>query len=764
MLRKYTVSSMAVGLVLSTIALPAAGQEVPEESFLACPDGAPDAGFDDVDDDNRHRGAIDCGASLGIIEGRSETTFAPARDVNRGQLASLIVRTLEEAGIDVPPLDGSPNFPDLDLTHGDNVRRLAAAGVVTGFDDGTFRPTRAVSRQQMASMYARALTFARGGFPLSTEGAPTYTDVEEGVHFANIAAASVAGLLQGREDGSFRPTAPTRRDQSASVTLRFLDRLIEDDAAFQLTVLHINDGESMLLPDEDAGFPGAARFVADLKQAQTTAAAGDERGVVTISAGDNFLAGPRLNASIDDEDGRFFDALVYTEGGFDAMTIGNHEFDFGPDFLADFITATEDIPFISANLDVSGEESLAELEDDGRISASTTVETAGRIVGIVGATTELIDNISSPGEVVATDVQEAVQDEVDALLADEVDVVLLSSHLQALTNELELVPALSGVDAVIGGGGGEALGDDYPLTEIDADGDTVPVVTVPGNYTDIGQLELGFDDEGELFRIGQGSALVPVPMVGARDQVIAEQVEEPVAEYVAELENNVIAETEEPLDGRRDSVRTRETNLGNILVDSMVVATRDAGFDTDVAVQNGGGIRNDGIIQPGDITELDTFDVAAFSNFVSAGDVTGAELAGALEHSVSFQPAAAGSNGQWSGVRFTFDAGEPVGDRIVDAIVTRADASEVVLVEDGELVGGDEEFTIASIDFLLDGGDGYFGGEGIEFERLPGVTYQQSLAGYLADLGTVDGTNYPDLTVEADDYTRYGPVGSFTVD
>jgi 2',3'-cyclic-nucleotide 2'-phosphodiesterase (5'-nucleotidase family) len=132
------------------------------------------------------------------------------------------------------------------------------------------------------------------------------------------------------------------------------------------TFLHINDGESALLPTDD--LPGAARFAADLlamqEQAEATKlpprASGrakqvqahrNPRAALTISSGDNYLAGPRLNASLVDPS-VFYDALVYTHTGFDAMTIGNHEFDFGPDVLADFVEATGDIPFISANLDL----------------------------------------------------------------------------------------------------------------------------------------------------------------------------------------------------------------------------------------------------------------------------------------------------------------------------------------------------------------------------------------------------------------------------
>jgi 2',3'-cyclic-nucleotide 2'-phosphodiesterase (5'-nucleotidase family) len=556
----------------------------------------------------------------------------------------------------------------------------------------------------------------------------------------------------------------------------------------ELTILHINDGESALLPDARAGFPGVARFAADLlamqeegnrqleklpPQASPRARAIQQyrnaRAAITISAGDNYLAGPRLNASLTDPDA-FYDALVYTHTGFDAIAIGNHEFDFGPGVLADFIEATDDIPFVSANLDFSADARLSALEDEGRLAASTVVTKAGREIGIIGATYEDLDVVSSPSPVTAGPVLEAVQAEADALTEQGVDIILLSSHLQNIDTEVSLVPHLSNVDAVIGGGGGEALGDDYPLLATDAEGKTVPVVTVPGNYTDIGKLVLHFDKDGELVEIGDDSRLVPVPLDGPRDMFIAENVEAPVAAYVADLAANVIASTDVPLDGRRQGpgVRDRETNLGNLMADAHLLAAREWAAANpsvpvaDIALQNGGGMRSDRIHMAGNITELDTFDIAAFANFIAIGQIDGTALKEALEHSVRALPGAAGSHGQWAGVTFNYDTSQPAGSRIQNAIVTMSDGSEVVLVDSGVLVAPDQIFTIASIDFILrDGGDGY-ASLAVPITTTT-VTYQRSLADRFIELGTVTAADYPDVSVNANTFTRFGPVGSFTV-
>jgi 5'-nucleotidase / UDP-sugar diphosphatase len=579
----------------------------------------------------------------------------------------------------------------------------------------------------------------------------------------------------GKGDGRFAPFDPTRRDQAASVLVRFLDGLLSVlDAPFDLTVLHINDGESALLPEElggNEGDPGVARFIADLLAAQddalTPVMAADAhdddvvRAYVTVSSGDNYLAGPQLAATFDDPD-EFFDAYVYLRGNFDAMTIGNHEFDFGPDVFADFVEATEDIPFISANLDFSGEPRLAALEDEGRIGGHTMFRRAGRDIAVVGATYEELDTITTPRNVETTPVQPAVQAEVDAARAAGAEIVLLSSHLQNITQEIELVPELSGVDAVIGGGGGEDIRETYPIMVEDADGKDVPVVTNPGRYRDIGKLVLEFDEAGQLSDIGAGSELAAVPLEGPEDEVMTELVVEPVADYVVDLAETIIATTEVPLDGIRNTVRSRETNLGDLLADGMLTAAQDraAAFgvpEADIALQNAGGIRNESVLT-GDITALDTFNVAPFGNFLAVDTVDGTKVRELLEHAIGTDPLPQGRFGQWAGVEFRYDLSLASGSRVVEATITRADGSTYDLVTAGVTnpTAGTQSFTVAGLNFTLNGGDGFpFDGE---FTTL-GVTDQRVLQEYLGGLGTVTAAAYPDLTVDYDRYRRFGPVG-----
>jgi 5'-nucleotidase / UDP-sugar diphosphatase len=296
----------------------------------------------------------------------------------------------------------------------------------------------------------------------------------------------------------------------------------------------------------------------------------------------------------------------------------------------------------------------------------------------------------------------------------------------------------------------------------DADGKDVPVVTNPGRYRDIGKLVLEFDEAGQLSDIGAGSELAAVPLEGPEDEVMTELVVEPVADYVVDLAETIIATTEVPLDGIRNTVRSRETNLGDLLADGMLTAAQDraAAFgvpEADIALQNAGGIRNESVLT-GDITALDTFNVAPFGNFLAVDTVDGTKVRELLEHAIGTDPLPQGRFGQWAGVEFRYDLSLASGSRVVEATITRADGSTYDLVTAGVTnpTAGTQSFTVAGLNFTLNGGDGFpFDGE---FTTL-GVTDQRVLQEYLGGLGTVTAAAYPDLTVDYDRYRRFGPVG-----
>ncbi|GLU47711.1 multifunctional 2',3'-cyclic-nucleotide 2'-phosphodiesterase/5'-nucleotidase/3'-nucleotidase [Nocardiopsis ansamitocini] len=562
---------------------------------------------------------------------------------------------------------------------------------------------------------------------------------------------------------------------------------------FTLTILHANDGESQLLgAPADANYGGVARFttlVEKLRKAEKRPAAARQgesrtnRGVVTLSSGDNFLAGPQFAASLD-RGVPFYDSIAVGHIGYDALALGNHEFDFGPDVLADFVSGVPGKPpFLSANLDVGPEPSLAELERRGRIAPATVVKEHGERIGVVGAVTPDLASLSSPRNVVIGEVRDAVQGQVDKLTRKGIDKIILVSHLQDIQEERALVPQLRNVDVVIGGGGGELLatpdaplvpGDTvttdpttgeplaYPLYAKDAGGATVPIVTTNGDYKYVGRLVVNFDKKGRVLSVADRSDPVRVsglaPDAVAPDRKVQRTVVEPVAAYVEGLEANVVATSDAPLEGRRDpGVRTVETNLGNLLADALLDAGRDQAAEygvapPQVALQNSGGIRNNSLIPAGGVTELDTYSIAPFSNFVAVvPDVPRAQLKELLENAVSSSPAADGRFAQVAGLRFEYDVARTAQQVTDEGTVTRAGErvrdvvldDGTVLVMDGAVVEG-AGIPVVTNDFSARGGDQY------PFRGLPftsvGLTYQQALLGYLTDdlAGRVTAVDYPE--------------------
>jgi 5'-nucleotidase len=318
----------------------------------------------------------------------------------------------------------------------------------------------------------------------------------------------------------------------------------------------------------------------------------------------------------------------------------------------------------------------------------------------------------------------------------------------------------------------------YPQIAVDVDGTNVPVVTTSGEYRYVGQLVVGFDKNGEVITIdesrsgpvrvatGDCGETLPCDDTVEPDATMQALVVDPVAAAVAELSATVIADSEVALDGLRSSVRSMETNEGNLIADSMWwqagEAAPDFGVDEpQVALQNGGGIRNNTVIPAGPITELDTFDMVPFPNFVTVvPDIPRDQFKEILENAVACTQGAdfdanplcgSGRFAQISGFSFSWD---PTGDAMVMDAVGNVDqpGTRVVdvtldggtpVVSGGAVVPG-PSIDVATIDFLARGGDQY------PFRGAPftpvGFSYQQALSNYIQGPlgGEITAANYPE--------------------
>ncbi len=624
-----------------------------------------------------------------------------------------------------------------------------------------------------------------------------------------MAVLALAGLATACSSDA--PLTPSASSSEVALSRR-------DAAAPELclTLLHNNDGESKLLPLSTLpDFGGVARFATLVDKLRAEAKRGDDvsddadmneaedgemaargrqraascddagfvkRAAILVSSGDNFLAGPEFNAGLDN--GQQYDATALDLIRYDALAIGNHEFDFGPDVFDTFVRAFDRsrAPFLSANLDVSAEPALAQLARRNRIAKSVIVRKRGEKIGIIGLTTPALPSISSPRNVVVSAMlAAAVQAEVHALQSRRVNKIILISHLQSVLEDLTLVPQLRGVDVVVAGGGSDLLvnpnnpgtllvpGDAprttfptaYPTSAMDADGKPVLVVTTDGNYKYVGRLVVGFNRDGEVVTTGAESGPVRVAGTALPDGVdadprIQQRVVEPVQAYVNALASLQVATSEVALDGVRARIRTVETNLGNVVADALLWQARDraAAFGAPLPVvgfQNGGGIRNDNVIPAGPLTELNTFSILPFLNFVAIATVPRAQFKELIENAVSRVAFTDGRFAQIAGFRFSWSLSGVA--QLVDAtgnVTTPGTRVVTITLDDGTpivvagVVQPGAAIPVASIDFLFRGGDSY------PFRGLPftsvGVTYQQSLTNFLRTGlgGTVRAADYPE--------------------
>ncbi|HAB04126.1 MAG TPA: bifunctional metallophosphatase/5'-nucleotidase, partial [Alcanivorax sp.] len=181
------------------------------------------------------------------------------------------------------------------------------------------------------------------------------------------------------------------------------------------------------------------------------------------------------------------------------------------------------------------------------------------------------------------------QPKIDELRDQGVDKIIMLAHMQTLSVEKELATLLEGVDIIVAGGSNTLLADDndrlrdgdsaadvYPLTFTSAADEPVLVVNTDGDYKYLGRLVVRFDDDGVLLTDSLDDT---VNGAYVTDETMAENLEgtpnSDVTTIVTALEDvlaardgNILGRTAVYLDGRRNQVRTQETNLGNLTADA----------------------------------------------------------------------------------------------------------------------------------------------------------------------------------------------------
>ncbi len=541
---------------------------------------------------------------------------------------------------------------------------------------------------------------------------------------------------------------------------------VPENKPVALTIFHNNDGESSLVAD-DEGYGSASAFVALLRKLRSKAQS-EGRATLTLSSGDNYLSGVAFTASRNDN--VYYDAKVISAIDYDALALGNHDFDFGPDLLADFINSVDkNVPYVASNIDTSQEAKLNSLVKSRRLVSSAIVISQGQSFGLIGLMTPELKAVSSPRNVkVNPNLKDVVAEQLAYMEKWGVNKIVIISHLQDLQEEMALIKELRGIDVVIGGGGDELLKSEgyplipkdqeeeefgsYPLLLKDADGRDVPVVTTPGKYRYIGRLDLTFDAEGHISGVPTGGLVrVAGPETGVPDAVANVDAEvqinavQPVLDFEKSLDVFDVAKTEVKLDGTRHLIRTRETNFGNLIADALLWQARKLAADfgapsPTVAIQNGGSVRKSVVIEAGQpITSLNLFTALPFSNFLTiVPDIPPEQFKLILENAASQIEGVKGRFAQVSGFKVTYDLSkQPLKmDYETNAITQEGHRVITVLlddgrhiVRDGKVVSGAPKLTITAPRYIVKGGDQYpF--NGAPFTSLS-VEYREAVENYL---------------------------------
>nr|WP_295826667.1 5'-nucleotidase C-terminal domain-containing protein [uncultured Azospirillum sp.] len=432
-----------------------------------------------------------------------------------------------------------------------------------------------------------------------------------------------------------------------------------------LTFLHVNDVYEIAPVKGQGGF---GPLMTLLKRERAVAP-----DAITTVGGDflspSLLSGTTRGAQM---------IALFNAIGVDAVTFGNHEFDFGPDTLKQRMAESK-FPWIGSNVRSADGSAFA-----GTVPSWTrTID--GITVGFIGLITPDTARLSSAGPSLSfSPVLETAAATVKDLRANGAAVVVALTHL-TIAEDRELAAKVKGIDLILGGH------DHDPISFYE--GSTL-ILKAGHDAQYLGVVKLDVVTK----EAAKGTATTTVPtewrFVTTAGVAPDPTVEAVVDGYTKRLDSDlavVIGTTSTELDSRKDVVRSRESSMGNLIADAL----RDA-LKADVAITNGGGIRADALHPAGSkLTRKDIFAELPFGNVGVLVEMSGQDLISTLEHGVSKVEEKAGRFPQVSGLTMTYDPKAPAGRRVTSVMVG------------GKPLDPQATYRVATNDYMLKGGDGY---------------------------------------------------------
>ena len=522
-------------------------------------------------------------------------------------------------------------------------------------------------------------------------------------------------------------------------------------------ILHTNDVHGRIV--EEKGVIGDAKLATVIEQER----AKSNQNTLVVDAGDAFQGLPISNSTKGEAR-----AGILNEMNYDAMAVGNHEFDFGLDEAKKYKEILK-FPLLSANTYVNG----ARLFEAATIVDKDKNREGDEFV-VIGVTTPETATKTHPKNVKGVTFTEPIA---------EVNKVIEEIQAKALAEGKDykhyVVLAHLGVDTTTpvewrGSTLAEALSKNPRLkgkrvTVIDGHSHTVESTTYGDNVT-YNQTGSYLHNVGKITYKSRQLLGNPtqIPAADAKklpaNPTVEKLVKDIKQKYDAENAVEVVSNSPVELNGDRENVRVRETNLGNVVADSLYQYGQ-TGFShpTDIAVTNGGGLRET-IAKGKPITKGNVIAVLPFGNTISQIQVTGQQVLDMFEKSLGSilqvdkagktvldengQPLLEPSGGflQVSGVKVYYDTNLPSGKRILAVQVKNRTTGLYDRLDLAKI------YYLTTNDFLAAGGDGYtmLGGA-----REEGPSMDAAFEDYLktADLTQYEKVNPNSRTISVDSKT-----------
>ncbi|KVK48057.1 multifunctional 2',3'-cyclic-nucleotide 2'-phosphodiesterase/5'-nucleotidase/3'-nucleotidase [Agrobacterium deltaense] len=471
-------------------------------------------------------------------------------------------------------------------------------------------------------------------------------------------------------------------------------------ADYELNILHINDFHSRIesinkfdstCSAEEEGknecFGGAARLLTAINQTRDALKA-QGKNVLLLNAGDNFQGSLFYTTYKGTVEAEVLNAMK-----FDAMTVGNHEFDDSEDGLAGFLDKVQ-FPVVTANVVATAASKIGD-----RVKPSIVLEVGGQKIGIVGAVANDTAELATPGPniTIAEDVAK-ISEQVQKLKQDGVDKIIALTHV-GYPRDLEFIAKIPDVDVVVGGHTHTLLSNTdqkaegpYPTLVDNPGGYKVPVVQA-GQYSKyLGDLKVVFDDSG-VVKESKGDPIL-IDSSFKPDEATLKRIDELKAPIEA-LKSKVVGSSEGPIEGDRKVCRVKECSMGNLVADATLARVKDQGVT--IAFANSGGLRSS--IDAGDVSMGEVLTVLPFQNTVATFQLKGEDIRAALENGVSQIDDGAGRFMQVSGLKYSFDRSKPAGGRVVSVEVKEGDA--FVPLDPAKT------YIVAANNYVRTGGDGF---------------------------------------------------------